>query len=135
MLIQFHVVLFVKCLQVLCPSLDLLHFLLSILKLFNRSKLSHHFLYLHSVNIFRVDLLRSTLLQFTHHIVMHQSLLLLLLHLRSLFLPVDCFNCIESILRLFPLLILLQEGVFDLGRWFLLVYFPQGARLVGDQPI
>ena len=135
MLIQFHVVLFVKCLQVFCPSLDLLHFLLGILKLFNRSQLSNHFLYLHPVNIFGVDLLRSTLPQFAHHVIMHQSLLLLLLHLGSLFLPVDCFNCIESILRLFPRLIPLQEGVFGLGRWFLLVYFPQGARLVGDQPI
>ena len=123
MLIQFHVVLFVKCLQVLCPSLDLLHFLLSILELFNGSQLSHHFLYLHSVNIFGIDLLRLALPQFAHHVVMHQSLLLLLLHLCGLFLQVDCFNCIESILRFFPRLIFLQKGVFDLERWFLLVYF------------
>ena len=80
-------------------------------------------------------LLRPTFLQFVHHVVVHQCSLLFLLNLCTLCLQVQSFNCIYSLLWPFSRLVLLQIVMFDLGRRLLLIYFAQGTRLVGDQPI
>ena len=57
MLVEFHIVILVKSLKMLCSPFEPLHFLLSLLQLLNRSQLRHEVLDLHPIDVLWVDLL------------------------------------------------------------------------------
>ena len=107
MLIQLHIVVLIETQQMLVPPLQPLHLLLRLLQLLNRSQLTHQCLNLKPIDVLGVDH-GFALFELLHHVVVHELLLLLLLHPADVLLKRYFF---EGCAPLF-------EGLLSLGYTF-----------------